>query len=342
MRSKEEAHDYRYFPDPDLLPLELTQDEVDALKAKLPELPDEKKARFMREAGLSAYDAGVLVAERATADFFEAVAKGRDAKLAANWVINELAGRLNKEGRDIASSPVTAAQLGAVLDLIKDGSISGKIAKDLFEIVWSEGGDPRAIVEARGMKQVTDTGAIEKVIDEIIAANPDKVAQAKAKPQGRLVRRPGDESVGRQGQSAGGERSAQGQARDLTASDARPRANPQLDAPQNLRGRRLRGHRGATRRESPGAPIRASAITIRLLRTLSRRLCEKKFSGPESSLHGRSHTRRGENFSRRARASLIRHANCDSAKSPVPCGFLRNAKKRPASRSVRREKSRAR
>jgi aspartyl-tRNA(Asn)/glutamyl-tRNA(Gln) amidotransferase subunit B len=183
MRSKEEAHDYRYFPDPDLLPLELTQDEVDALKAKLPELPDEKKARFMREAGLSAYDADVLVAERATADFFEAVAQGRDAKLAANWVINELAGRLNKEGREIASSPVSAAQLGSVLDLIKDGSISGKIAKDLFEIVWSEGGDPRAIVEARGMKQVTDTGAIEKVIDEIVAANPDKVAQAKAKPQ---------------------------------------------------------------------------------------------------------------------------------------------------------------
>ena len=183
MRSKEEAHDYRYFPDPDLLPLELTQDDVDALEAKLPELPDEKKARFMREAGLSAYDADVLVAERATADFFEAVAKGRDAKLAANWVINELAGRLNKEGREIASSPVTAAQLGAVLDLIKDGSISGKIAKDLFEIVWQEGGDPRAIVEARGMKQVTDTGAIEKVIDEIVAANPDKVAQARAKPQ---------------------------------------------------------------------------------------------------------------------------------------------------------------
>ncbi len=182
MRSKEEAHDYRYFPDPDLLPLELTQAEVDALEAQLPELPDAKKARFVAE-GLSAYDSDVLVAERATADFFEAVAQGRDAKLAANWVINELAGRLNKEGRDIASSPVTAAQLGAVLDLIKDGSISGKIAKDLFEIVWSEGGDPRAIVEARGMKQVTDTGAIEKVIDEIVAANPDKVAQAKAKPQ---------------------------------------------------------------------------------------------------------------------------------------------------------------
>jgi aspartyl-tRNA(Asn)/glutamyl-tRNA(Gln) amidotransferase subunit B len=182
MRSKEEAHDYRYFPDPDLLPLELTQDEVDALKAHLPELPDEKKARFVAE-GLSGYDAGVLVAERTTADFFEAVAKGRDAKAAANWVINELAGRLNKEGSDIAESPVSAAQLGAILDLIGEGVISGKIAKDLFEIVWSEGGDPRAIVDARGMKQVTDTGAIETMIDEIIAANPDKVAQAKTKPQ---------------------------------------------------------------------------------------------------------------------------------------------------------------
>src|SRR6188768_820492 len=182
MRSKEEAHDYRYFPDPDLLPLELTQAEVDALKAKLPELPDEKKARFVAE-GLSAYDAGVLTAERATADFFEAVAKGRDAKAAANWVINELTGRLNKEGREIAASPVSAGQLGAILDLIGEGAISGKIAKDLFEIVWNEGGDPRAIVEARGMKQVTDTGAIEKIVDDIIAQYPDKVAQAKAKPQ---------------------------------------------------------------------------------------------------------------------------------------------------------------
>jgi aspartyl-tRNA(Asn)/glutamyl-tRNA(Gln) amidotransferase subunit B len=183
MRSKEEAHDYRYFPDPDLLPLELTQAEVDALKANLPELPDEKKARLVRDCGLSAYDADVLVAERATADFFEAVAKGRDAKSAANWVINELAGRLNKEGRDIAASPVSAAQLGDILDLIGDGTISGKIAKDLFEIVWSEGGDPRAIVEQRGMKQVTDLSAIEKIIDEIIAANPDKAEQARAKPQ---------------------------------------------------------------------------------------------------------------------------------------------------------------
>ena len=149
MRSKEEAHDYRYFPDPDLLPLELTQAEVDALKAKLPELPDEKKARFVSE-GVSAYDAGVLTAERATADFFEAVAKGRDAKAAANWVINELAGRLNKEGKEIAQSPVSAVQLGSVLDLIGEGVISGKIAKDLFEIVWAEGGDPRAIVDAAG------------------------------------------------------------------------------------------------------------------------------------------------------------------------------------------------
>jgi aspartyl-tRNA(Asn)/glutamyl-tRNA(Gln) amidotransferase subunit B len=183
MRSKEEAHDYRYFPDPDLLPLEVTAEEVAALERHLPELPDAKKARFIRDAGLSPYDAGVLVAERETADYFEAVAKGRDAKAAANWVINELFGRLNKEGKDIAASPVSAQQLGAMLDLIADGTISGKIAKDLFEILWTEGGDPRAIVDARGMKQVTDLGAIEKVIDEIIAANPDKVAQAKTNPK---------------------------------------------------------------------------------------------------------------------------------------------------------------
>src|SRR6201989_2712984 len=183
MRSKEEAHDYRYFPDPDLLPLEVTAREVAALERHLPELPDAKKARFIGDAGLSPYDAGVLVAERETADYFEAVAKGRDAKTAANWVINELFGRLNKEGKDIAASPVSAQQLGAMLDLIADGTISGKIAKDLFEILWTEGGDPRAIVEARGMKQVTDLGAIEKVIDEIIAANPDKVAQARTNPK---------------------------------------------------------------------------------------------------------------------------------------------------------------
>jgi len=183
MRSKEEAHDYRYFPDPDLLPLVFDQPYVDALAGKLPELPDEKKSRFMRDFSLSDYDAGVLVAEREAAEFFEAVAKGRDGKAAANWVINELFGRLNKEGKTVASSPVSAGQLGAMLDLIRDGSISGKIAKDLFEIVWTEGGDPRAIVEQRGMKQVTDIAAIEKVVDDIVAKNPDKVADAKSNPK---------------------------------------------------------------------------------------------------------------------------------------------------------------
>jgi aspartyl-tRNA(Asn)/glutamyl-tRNA(Gln) amidotransferase subunit B len=183
MRSKEEAHDYRYFPDPDLLPLVFDQPYVDALAGKLPELPDEKKSRFMRDFSLSDYDAGVLVAEREAAEFFEAVAKGRDGKAAANWVINELFGRLNKEGKTVASSPVSAGQLGAMLDLIRDGTISGKIAKDLFEIVWTEGGDPRAIVEQRGMKQVTDIAAIEKVVDDIVAKNPDKVADAKSNPK---------------------------------------------------------------------------------------------------------------------------------------------------------------
>jgi aspartyl-tRNA(Asn)/glutamyl-tRNA(Gln) amidotransferase subunit B len=183
MRSKEEAHDYRYFPDPDLLPLEVTAGFVDALKAELPELPDEKKARFVRDYGLSTYDANVLAAEREGAHFFEEVAKGRDAKAAANWVINELAGRLNREGKDITASPVTAQQLGAILDLIVGGMISGKIAKDLFEIVWTEGGDPLTIVEARGLKQVTDLSAIEKVVDDIIAQNADKVAQVKTNPK---------------------------------------------------------------------------------------------------------------------------------------------------------------
>ncbi|WP_029355122.1 Asp-tRNA(Asn)/Glu-tRNA(Gln) amidotransferase subunit GatB [Bosea sp. 117] len=182
MRSKEEAHDYRYFPDPDLLPLEFDQAFVDELAAHLPELPDEKKARFISAYGLSAYDADVLVAEKDTAAYYEEVAKGRDAKAAANFVINELFGRLNKEGRDIETSPVSPAQIGAIVDLIADGTISGKIAKDLFEIVFTEGGDPRAIVEERGMKQVTDTGAIEAAVDAIIKANPDKVEQVKAKP----------------------------------------------------------------------------------------------------------------------------------------------------------------
>ncbi len=182
MRSKEEAHDYRYFPDPDLLPLELTQAYVDKLAKDLPELPDTKRARFIKDYGLSPYDADVLVSEREAADYFEAVAKGRDAKQAANWVINELFGRLNKEGRDVVDSPVTADQLGAILDLIKGETISGKIAKDVFDIVWTEGGDPETIVEARGLVQLTDMGAIEKAVSEAIAANPDKAEQAKAKP----------------------------------------------------------------------------------------------------------------------------------------------------------------
>jgi aspartyl-tRNA(Asn)/glutamyl-tRNA(Gln) amidotransferase subunit B len=191
MRSKEEAHDYRYFPDPDLLPLELSPDLVEELRQHLPELPDGKKARYLRDYALSAYDADVLVAEREMADFFENVVAGgeganqarRDPKLAANWVINELAGRLNREGKDIAAAPVSAAQLGGVLDLLADGTISGKIAKDVFEIVWSEGGDPRAIVEARGLKQVTDISALEKLVDDIIAKNPDKVGDAKTNPK---------------------------------------------------------------------------------------------------------------------------------------------------------------
>jgi aspartyl-tRNA(Asn)/glutamyl-tRNA(Gln) amidotransferase subunit B len=186
MRSKEEAHDYRYFPDPDLLPLELAPEFVESLRTSLPELPDEKKHRFMADYALSAYDADVLVAERESAEFFEAVVRGgagrRDAKTAANWIINELFGRLNKEGREIGASPVGAEQLGIILDLLANGTISGKIAKDVFEIVWTEGGDPRQIVDARGLKQVTDTGEIERAVDAIIAANPDKVEQAKTKP----------------------------------------------------------------------------------------------------------------------------------------------------------------
>ncbi|MGV3652167.1 MAG: Asp-tRNA(Asn)/Glu-tRNA(Gln) amidotransferase subunit GatB, partial [Devosia sp.] len=182
MRSKEEAHDYRYFPDPDLLPLEFDDAFIAMLAEGLPELPDEKKARFVRDYGVTPYDAMVLTLEKESGDYFEAVAKGRDGKLAANWMINELFGRLNKEGKSLAESPVDASQLGAIVDLIGSGAISGKIGKDLFEIVWTEGGDPARIVDERGMKQVTDTGAIEKIIDEIIAANPDQVEKVKAKP----------------------------------------------------------------------------------------------------------------------------------------------------------------
>ncbi|MBX9759622.1 MAG: Asp-tRNA(Asn)/Glu-tRNA(Gln) amidotransferase subunit GatB [Beijerinckiaceae bacterium] len=185
MRSKEEAHDYRYFPDPDLLPLEFDQAFVDALAAELPELPDAKKARFMKDYGLASYDAGVLVMERDTADYFEEmVREGAEPKASANWLINEYFGRLNKGGLTIETGPITAKANSAIVQMVTGDVISGKIAKDLIEIVWEAGrnADPRAIVEERGMKQVTDTGAIEAAVDAIIAANPDKVEQAKAKP----------------------------------------------------------------------------------------------------------------------------------------------------------------
>jgi aspartyl-tRNA(Asn)/glutamyl-tRNA(Gln) amidotransferase subunit B len=183
MRSKEEAHDYRYFPDPDLLPLEIEQGWVDDIAASLPELPDAKKSRFINDFGLSDYDASVLTADLESAGYFEAVAQGRDGKLAANWVINELFGRLKKEDHDITDSPVSPQQLGGIIELITKGDISGKIAKDVFEIVYSEGGDPAEIVEARGMKQVTDTGAIEAAVDKVIAENPAQVEKAKANPK---------------------------------------------------------------------------------------------------------------------------------------------------------------
>ncbi len=182
MRSKEEAHDYRYFPDPDLLPLELEQGWIDAIAAGLPELPDAKRARFVLDFGVTEYDAGVLTAETASADYFEAVAAGRDGKQAANWVINELFGRLNKESRDIAASPIGPGQLGGLIDLIASGEISGKIAKDVFEILWTERGDPADIVAARGLRQVTDLGAITAAVEAAIAANPEKAEQARAKP----------------------------------------------------------------------------------------------------------------------------------------------------------------
>jgi aspartyl-tRNA(Asn)/glutamyl-tRNA(Gln) amidotransferase subunit B len=179
MRSKEEAHDYRYFPDPDLLPLVIAQDFVDGIKAGLPELPDEKKDRFIRDYGLSPYDAGVLVAERAPADFYEAVAKGRDPKQAANWVMGDFFAALNATGKTIENPPVTAANLGRLIDLITDGTISGRLAKDVFVLMVETGQDPSVIVEEKGLKQVTDTGAIEAAVDAVMAANPDKVEQVK-------------------------------------------------------------------------------------------------------------------------------------------------------------------
>ncbi|MFZ5710628.1 MAG: Asp-tRNA(Asn)/Glu-tRNA(Gln) amidotransferase subunit GatB [Pseudomonadota bacterium] len=185
MRSKEEAHDYRYFPDPDLLPLEIDQAWVDGIAATMPELPDARKARFVAAYGMTEYDAGVLTADVTDAAFFEDVARGRDGKQAANWVINELFGRLNREGLTIAETPVTAAQLGGVLDLIGSGQISGKMAKDLFELLWTtdRGADPAAVAEREGMRQVTDEGQIEKAVAEIIAANPDQVAKARQNPR---------------------------------------------------------------------------------------------------------------------------------------------------------------
>ncbi len=183
MRSKEEAQDYRYFPDPDLLPLEIDQAWVDHIAQTMPELPDAKKARFIADYGLTDYDATVLTADLDSASFFEGVARGRDGKMAANWVINELFGRLKKESRTIADTPLSAPQLGGVIDLIAAGEISGKMAKDLFEVLWTEGGDPAEVAAARGMKQVTDTAAIEAAVDEIIAANPAQVEKARANPK---------------------------------------------------------------------------------------------------------------------------------------------------------------
>ena len=183
MRSKEEAHDYRYFPDPDLLPLVLDEAWVKGIEASLPELPDAKKARFIKDYGLPAYDAGVLVTERELADFYEELARGVDAKLAANWLNNEVLGRLNRDGLSITQTPVSASANNSIIRMIADSTISGKIAKDVLDIVWSEGGDPVDIVDSRGLRQVTDTTAIEAAVDAVIAANPDKVEQVKAKPK---------------------------------------------------------------------------------------------------------------------------------------------------------------
>jgi aspartyl-tRNA(Asn)/glutamyl-tRNA(Gln) amidotransferase subunit B len=184
MRSKEEAHDYRYFPDPDLLPLELSPALVAELQQTLPELPDEKKARFMRDYRLSAYDADVLVAERETAEYFETmVAAGAEPKAAANWLINEYFGRLNKEGLTVSTGPLTPQAQTAIVQMVSSNVISGKVAKDVLTIVWSEGGDPHAIVEQRGLRQVTDLSAIEKLVDDVVGKNPDKVVDAKTNPK---------------------------------------------------------------------------------------------------------------------------------------------------------------
>jgi aspartyl-tRNA(Asn)/glutamyl-tRNA(Gln) amidotransferase subunit B len=180
MRSKEDAHDYRYFPDPDLLPLVLDEAWVAQLKSELPELPDAKRARLMREYGIPIYDAGVLVAEQVIADFFETVARGRDGKLAANWMLGDFFAGLNRTGHTIEDSPVSAVSLGKLLDLIADSTINGKIAKEVLEAMMDTGEDPAAIIDARGLRQVTDTGAIDAAVDAVLAANPDKLAEYKA------------------------------------------------------------------------------------------------------------------------------------------------------------------
>ncbi len=180
MRGKEDAHDYRYFPDPDLLPLNLDGKWVEEIRRTLPELPDDKKNRFIREYGITPYDAGVLVMERVTADYFEAAAKGRDGKLAANWVMGELFGALNKAEKTIEQSPVSADALGGLLELISNNTISGRIAKEVFEEMFASGKAAKAIVEEKGLQQVSDTGALEKAIDDVMAANADKVAEFRS------------------------------------------------------------------------------------------------------------------------------------------------------------------
>lgn len=180
MRSKEDAHDYRYFPDPDLLPLVLDEDWVTQLKSTLPELPDAKRARFVGDYGLSPYDAAVLVAEKETAAFYETVAGGRDAKLAANWMMGDFFAALNRTGRTIETTPVSAAALGELLDLLADKTINGRIAKEVFEAMVETGQGPSSIVEQRGLRQVTDTGAIEAAVDQVLAANPDKLAEYRS------------------------------------------------------------------------------------------------------------------------------------------------------------------
>jgi aspartyl-tRNA(Asn)/glutamyl-tRNA(Gln) amidotransferase subunit B len=183
MRSKEEAHDYRYFPDPDLLPLVIEESWVAEIAAALPELPDDKKTRFTRDYGISAYDAGVLVGDQELANYYEELVRGVDAKQAVNWLNNEILGRLNRDGLTISDCPVSAASNNTILRLVTEGLISGKTAKDVLDIAWTEGGDPHTIVVARGLAQVTDTDAIEKAIDSVIASNPGKVEELKSKPK---------------------------------------------------------------------------------------------------------------------------------------------------------------